>query len=76
MIDGELRHSQLFRDWQSLEQAAQEKRGDFEAGVGRRLISPPRRGAARHDETTAQADREGHLPRPLRTLGGGQGRHR
>jgi hypothetical protein len=31
MIDGGLRHSQLFRDWQLLEQAAQAKRADFEA---------------------------------------------
>jgi len=30
MIDGESRHSQLFRDWQLLEQAAREKRADFE----------------------------------------------
>jgi len=35
MIDGELRHSQIFRDWPSLEQAAEEKRGDFEGeGLG------------------------------------------
>ena len=30
MIDGELRHSQIFREWQSLEQAAPEKRAEFE----------------------------------------------
>lgn len=29
MIDGELRHSELFRDWRSLEQAAAEKKTDF-----------------------------------------------
>ena len=29
MIDGSL-YSQIFRDWQALEQAAREKRGDFE----------------------------------------------
>jgi len=29
LIDGELRHSQLFRDWPSLEQAAAEKKTDF-----------------------------------------------
>ena len=30
VIDGELRHSQIFREWQSLEQAAPEKRAEFE----------------------------------------------
>ncbi len=30
MIDGELRHSQVFRDWRLLEQAACEKRAEFE----------------------------------------------
>jgi hypothetical protein len=30
MIDATLYHSQIFRDWPSLEQAAREKRGDFE----------------------------------------------
>ncbi len=29
LIDGELRHSQLYRDWQLLEQAAQTKRAEF-----------------------------------------------
>ena len=28
-IDGELRHSQMFREWQLLEQAATEKKTDF-----------------------------------------------
>ena len=31
MIDATLYHSQIFRDWPSLEQAANEKRCDFEA---------------------------------------------
>ena len=31
MIDATLYHSQIYRDWPSLEQAAREKRGDFEA---------------------------------------------
>lgn len=29
LIDGELRHSQIFRDWKLLEQAAAEKKTDF-----------------------------------------------
>ena len=30
MIDATLYHSQIYRDWPSLEQAASEKRGEFE----------------------------------------------
>jgi hypothetical protein len=30
-IDGTLYHSQMYRDWEQLEQSANEKRGDFEA---------------------------------------------
>jgi hypothetical protein len=39
MIDGELRHSQLFRDWTLLQQAAREKRGDFEARGWRQVTT-------------------------------------
>jgi hypothetical protein len=31
MIDATLYHSQIFRDWPSLDQAARKKRSDFEA---------------------------------------------
>lgn len=39
MIDGSLYHSQIFRDWPALEQAAREKRGDFEERGWRRAVS-------------------------------------
>ncbi len=33
MIDGELRHSQIFRDWSALERAAREKRATSRRGA-------------------------------------------